>query len=288
MAIRIGCGSWADKEYEGLLYPKKTPSAERPGHYAKHFERIELNASYHSIPSAATMAGWASQTPDGFFFDVKLHRRFCEAPHSAAESDLMGRTIESIQPLLVAKKLGAFLLTLPPSFGPGSRKLEEVDLVAEKLRPYAPLAVELRDRRWVKDEALDSTLAFFRQRELVWVALDLPRLDANPILPPIDEVTHPRMAYMRMHGRNPNYLKRGGDASERHNYQYSEEELTEIVGRIQKLAARATDVHVSANNHFNDYAPKTARRLRELLRQPVPPPLAKDSGSDPDDQMTLL
>lgn len=198
----------------------------------------------------------------------------------------MGRFVDAIQPLLVSKKLGAFLLTLPPSFGPGSRKLEEVDLVAEKLRPYAPLAVELRDRRWVQGEALAPTLAFFRQRELVWVALDLPRLDANPILPPIDEVTHPRLAYMRLHGRNPNYLKRGGDASGRHDYDYGADELKEIVTRIQNLAARATDVHVSANNHFNDYAPKAALKLRALLGQPVPPPLPKDDDRDP--QMSLL
>lgn len=287
MAIRIGCGSWADKEYEGLLYPKKTPSTERPGHYAKRFERIELNASYHAIPSPATMAGWASQTPDGFYFDVKLHRRFCEAPHSAAESDLMGRFVDAIQPLLVAKKLGAFLLTLPPSFGPANRKLEEVDLVAEKLRPYAPLAVELRDRRWVQGEALATTLAFFRERELVWVALDLPRLDANPILPPIDEVTHPRMAYMRLHGRNPNYLKRSGDASGRHDYDYNADELAEIVSRIQNLATRARDVHVSVNNHFSDYAPKAALKLRAMLGQPVPPPLPQ-SEKKSDDQMMLL
>jgi hypothetical protein len=29
MAIRVGCGSWGDQEYVGLLYPPGLPAAKR-------------------------------------------------------------------------------------------------------------------------------------------------------------------------------------------------------------------------------------------------------------------
>ncbi|HWL17862.1 MAG TPA: DUF72 domain-containing protein, partial [Opitutus sp.] len=70
MAIHIGCGSWRDKEYVGLLFPKGVPENRRLSHYAKWFDRIELNATYHAIPPAAQMAGWLAQTGPDFFFDV--------------------------------------------------------------------------------------------------------------------------------------------------------------------------------------------------------------------------
>ena len=273
MAIRIGCGSWADDPYVGLLYPAGAPKDVRLGGYAYWFERVEVNSSYYRTPSRATIAEWVEETPPGFLFDIKLHRAFADGPQRAAEGALLDRLLQGIEPLIAARKLGAFLLTLSPRFGPGRHQLDELNLVAEKLTPHAPLAVELRDRAWVEgDDALASTLAYFRRHQLVWVALDLPQLKDPALLPPIDEVTYPRLAYMRLHGRNPHYLK-SKSAAERHHHDYTASELRQIATRIKDLAARAQDVHVSVNNHAGDYAPKAALALRRLLGQPVPPPL---------------
>jgi uncharacterized protein YecE (DUF72 family) len=267
MAIHIGCGSWTDSEYVGVLYPKGVPSTERLRFYAQCFDRVELNNTYYNTPSSKQMAGWAAQTPPGFIFDVKLHNNFSQDPASAAQSELIGKLHASAQPLLEEKKLGVFLLTLAPSFGPASHRLDELDTLVEKLPPR-PLAVELRDRGWVEGEALASTLDYFRRRKLVWVALDLPRIKHADVLPPIDEVTNPYVAYMRLHGRNPDYAK-GKTAEEKHRYDYPDSELTEIAARVQSLAARAKNVHVSLNNHAEDFAPKAARKLRQLLGQPA-------------------
>ncbi|ACB74670.1 DUF72 domain-containing protein [Opitutus terrae] len=287
MAIRIGCGSWGDKDYVGLLFPKSVPEKLRLSHYTKWFERLELNVTYHSIQSRERIAGWVEQTPAGFLFDVKLERRFSENPSLAAAGDLPQVFLNSIEPIVAARKLGAFLLTLSPSFGPPRHSLAELDLVAEKFQRLAPVAVELRDRAWVEGDALASTLAYFRSRKFVWVALDLPRLRAAPVLPPIDEVTLPELAYLRLHGRNPDYLKASGGAKARHNYDYPLAELEEIAARIRALAAKAQHVHVSVNNHYAAFAPKAALALRRLLGQPVPPALA-ESDEEAGGQLSLL
>ncbi len=267
MAISIGCGSWADADYVGLLYPVGLPPKERLRVYAEWFDRVEVNSSYYAIPRRETVANWVTLTPRRFQFDLKLHRVFSQNPAAAAEGEILRRWKDAVAPLLEAKKLGAFLLTLSPFFIPGRHQLEELDALADKVKPV-PLAVELRNREWVEGDALASTLKYFRTRGLAWVALDLPRLKSPAVLPPIDEVTNRRLAYVRLHGRNPRYLKAKG-AAERHRHDYTAAELEEIAGRIRKLADRAQQVHVSVNNHASDFAPKAALALRKLLGQRV-------------------
>ena len=267
MAIHIGCGSWADASYVGVLYPKKSPANQRLHLYSQWFDRIEFNASYHRTPSTKQMGDWAAETPPGFIFDFKLHQSFSQHPARAAASDEVQRLAAAVEPLIEAGKLGAFLLTLPPSFEPSSRSLHELDDLIKKLPSY-PLAVELRHRGWVEGAALTTTLEYFRRNHLVWVAVDVPQLDSPSLLPAIDEVTDGKLAYLRLHGRNPNYLQ-GKTAAEKHHHEYTEGELEEIVGRIKQLAAKAADVHVSVNNHAKNFAPKAAITLRRLLGQPV-------------------
>ena len=267
MAIHIGCGSWADDKYVGVLYPKGLPPGDRLRVYAQWFDRIELNNTYHNTPSPKSVAEWAAQTPAGFIFDFKLHRSFSQNPAQAAGSDEMGKLVAAAGPLIAARKLGAFLLTLPPSFGPDRHQLDELDGVIDGL-PSFPLAVELRHREWVAGDALAKTLDYFRKRNLVWVATDLPRLDSPKLCPPVDEVTNPRLAYLRLHGRNPNYLK-AKTAAEKHHHDYTENELEEIAGRIKRLALHVRDVHVSVNNHAQNFAPKAGLALRRLLGQKV-------------------
>lgn len=280
MAIWIGCGSWNDKPYAKLFGPDTAAGETQLHAYARWFERLELNVTYHSLQPRGRIAGWVDQTPAGFRFDVKLLKDFSSNPRAAAAA-MTDRFLATIEPITEARKLGAFLLTLAPSFGPKRHRLDELDGVAEKFSPLAPVAVELRDRAWIEGDALASTLAHFRSRRLAWVALDLPRLDAAPILPPIDEVTLPSLAYLRLHGRNPAYLK-VTKAEERHNYAYSDAELRELADRIRALAAKVQDVHVSVNTHYRDFAPKAALALRRLLGQPGPMFPAAGASDRPD------
>ena len=289
MTIHVGCGSWADADYVGVLYPKGLPASGRLRTYAQWFDRVEVNSTYYATPRREIVAGWVEQTPPGFVFDVKLQRAFSENPATAAKGELLGKLSAAVQPLLDAKKLGAYLLTLAPSFTPGHHRLEELDALADQLRPV-PLAVELRNRGWVEGDTLAATLAYFRKRGLTWVALDMPPLKAPTILPPIDEVTNSQLAYVRLHGRNPGYLK-AKDAAGRHHHEYTTAELEEIAGRIRALAARAKQVHVSVNNHAEDFAPKAAIALRRLLGQPVRttlPPLQPAATSAESGQLSLL
>ncbi len=269
MSIRVGIGSWADVEYSGVLYPKAVKAVQRLPWYATQFNHVEVNSSYYRTPTRALTASWVKATPPGSTFTVKLHRAFSQSPAKTADGDLPKRLLAGVAPLVRASRLAAFLPVLPPSFEPNRLALTERDGLAERLRPHL-LAVELRDRRWVTGRVRVRTFDYFRERGFVFVGVDLPRIEDSTMLPPLDAVTNPRLAYLRLHGRNSSWLA-AKSAAERHDYAYAARELQEIARRVRRLAGKADEVHVIANNHAHDFAPRTALALQRLLRVSILP-----------------
>jgi uncharacterized protein YecE (DUF72 family) len=284
--IRVGTSSWADPGFVKEWYPPKLPAKERLRWYAQHFELVELNSSFYAVPDRNTVHGWVGVTPPGFTFDVKAHRALSR--HSAPvdslppdlrelhgtpelERPLAERLVEETQPLRDAGKFGTYLLQLTPAFSPRRHRLEELDTVVEVLGPHG-LAVELRNRNWVEGNRREPTLDWYADRDVTFVGVDAPPADNFQIMPPIDAVTNPRIAYLRAHGRNTHGYLTGKSVAERFAWQYTDYELGEIAERARTLAESAGEVHVAFNNNRGDDAPTAAQRFRALLGQAVPEP----------------
>jgi uncharacterized protein YecE (DUF72 family) len=269
MAIRIGCGSWSDKEYAPLLDPEAKERKRPLAAYAQHFSSAEVNATYYAMPKAASVRQWIEQTPPGFLFDIKLHRVLSMSPGRAGSvpegsRDLVAETLRAVEPLAAANRFGVFLLVLAGHFRPGGKyQLEHLDALAERLKPRL-LAVEMRNRGWIEKEQKAKTLEYFRSRGLVWVNVDMPPLDDPSLMPYLGEVTNAKLAYIRLHGRNPSYLE-SKSAAEGHTYLYPQEEIKELAKSIRNLAKAAENVRVVANNHAQDFAPRTALALIKAL-----------------------
>jgi uncharacterized protein YecE (DUF72 family) len=278
-------------------YPSGLPAGDRLAWYAERFEAVELNSSFYSVPHPAVVARWARATPPGFSFDVKLHRllsRHAAGPDSlppdlregaettgrgrvvltrGLEQALADRFVEAVAPLEAAGKMGAFLLQLTPAFAPRSNALEELDPLLERLSPR-PVAVELRHRGWVREERIERTLEYLSERDAAFVCVDAPPGDHVPIMPPVDAVTRAELAYLRAHGRNTQGYLSGKTVAERFGWEYSDEELGEIAGRVEGLARLTPLVKVVFNNNRSADAPTAARRFRELMGQdPGPAPV---------------
>jgi uncharacterized protein YecE (DUF72 family) len=296
VSIVVGTSSWADPGFVEHWYPKGLASKERLPFYAERFEAVELNSSFYAIPAESTVEGWAKATPQGFRFDVKLHRllshhasRLKELPadlrdevetnnrgrvllDGALVDEMVRRTAAAFKPLADAGKLGAYLLQLTPAFDPRRNELDELAPVIEGLAP-TPVAIEFRRRSWASSKRLESVLEWLSAHDTVFVCVDTPLGDHVPIFPPIDAVTCDSLAYMRCHGRNLNGYLHGRSVAERFDYDYPREELEEIAGRAQALAEEADQVHVMFNNNARELAPKAARALRGVLGQdPGPEP----------------
>src|SRR4051812_40291608 len=125
--ISVAIGSWTDKEYKILLYPKGLPDNERLKMFATHFDHVEVNSSYHRVPPVAFVENWVKQTPPNFVFDFKLPKEISGDPENTARGGtLVAQVLRAAEPLIATKKLGTFFLVLPPSFGPKKHRLEEL------------------------------------------------------------------------------------------------------------------------------------------------------------------
>src|SRR2546427_6901633 len=72
--ILTGTASWTDPGFVAEWYPTKLPASQRLRWYAEHFNLVEINSTFYRVPDARIVRAWCDQTPDGFIFDVKLHR----------------------------------------------------------------------------------------------------------------------------------------------------------------------------------------------------------------------
>jgi len=284
--ILVGTSSWADPGFVKEWYPPKLPARERLPWYAQRFELVELNSSFYAIPDRGAVHGWVEVTPPGFTFDVKAHRALSRhsAPVESLPPDLRElhgtpdlelalaeRLVEETAPLREAGKFGTYLLQLTPAFSPRKHRLEELDALAGILGAHG-LAVELRNRNWVEGEQREATLDWYADRGVTFVGVDAPAADNFQIMPSIDAVTNPQVAYLRAHGRNTKGYLTGRSVAERFAWQYTDGELEEIAGRARTLAESAGEVHVAFNNNRGDDAPTAAQRFRALLGQEVPEP----------------
>jgi uncharacterized protein YecE (DUF72 family) len=266
---------------------------ERLGWYAQHFEMVEVNSTFYSIPDPRMVERWCASTPDRFTFDVKLHQLFSFHSTAAkllpsdlqrqAETDGKGKVkstpalrdalmdvfLRSISILQVNEKLGVLLLQLSPAFSPRKHHLDELLPLMKRLRDYR-LAIEFRNRNWVVDEQLRSTTAFLREHGVAFVNVDAPAAEHFTIIPSdLNEITNRRVAYLRLHGRNTRAYLTGKTVAARFDYDYSDPEIADVAERSKRFAREADEVHVVFNNNNLDYAPRAALRLRKALRQLV-------------------
>ena len=291
--VLVGTASWSDPGFVERWYPKKMPAGDRLPWYAQHFEMVEVNSTFYSVPEPRMVERWCAATPNDFTFDVKLHQLFSfhSTPAKLLPPDLQRRaetnargnvkSTPDLQDALLksflratsifrdAGKLGVFLLQLSPSFSPRKRELGELERLIEMLSDY-DLAIEFRNRNWATGDRLQATIDFLQKHHAIFVNVDAPASNHFMVMPSeVDEVTNKDAAYLRLHGRNAKAYITGKTVAARFDYDYSENEITEVAQRSRKLAKEAREVHVIFNNNNLDYAPRAALHLRKALGQIV-------------------
>jgi uncharacterized protein YecE (DUF72 family) len=296
--VLVGTASWADKSLldSGLFYPKEAKSAEgRLRYYSTHFPLVEVDSAYYALPAPQVAELWARRTPQSFVFDIKAFRVFTQhqtPPHVLPKDirealgpkgekknvyytdfppelmDEMWRRFRlALEPLKQAGKLGAVLFQFPPWFYYRRSNLAHIAHCAQVLDEYQ-IAVEFRNRTWFEDNHRDEVLAFEREHGLTHVIVDEPQGFSSSI-PAVWEVTSPKLAIFRLHGRNADTWNKKGltASSERFDYEYREEELRDFVGPVRDLAQKAKDVHVVFNNNLRDQGIRGASLFTALVQE---------------------
>ncbi len=262
--IHIGTSGYSYADWKGPYYPEKIKDTEMLPFYAQDFGATEINYTYYRMPSPRTLAAMAKKVPENFIFTVKASK---ELTHERDEADEGGGSTpenftlfrQALQPLIDEGRFGAVLAQFPNSFKPGPENRDYLSVFRERMGDL-PVVVEFRNAAWVTDETMD----ILRQNNLGYCCVDEPHLKG--LIPPIAVATAP-IAYVRFHGRNAQKWWHHDEAYERYSYQYSPEELSEWVPKIEKLENTAQTTFIFTNNHYRGAAITTARQLKELLEK---------------------
>jgi uncharacterized protein YecE (DUF72 family) len=296
--ILVGLSSWADPELisSGFYPPEIKTSVERLSYYATKFPVVEMDSSYHFLPTRRNSTAWIEATPAGFLFEIKAFSLLTQhpAPLESLPRDMRDIAIDavnkegnlylrnlpenlsqeiwsrfeaSIQPFVSAAKLGAITFQFPPWFYPRPENYEYILECKEKLSRYR-LAVEFRTGSWLSQEHRGQTLQLLRENGLALVCVDEPQ-GLKSSVPPLAEATA-SLSVVRFHGRNQeNWERKSIPVTEKYNYYYNQDELTEWVPKIKSLSDNAGQVFVIFKNKHLDYALKNARQMIELLDKPA-------------------
>lgn len=295
MATLVGTASWTDKTLIacGRFYPPEATTPEkRLRYYASQFPIVEVDSSYYAMPSPDVAQLWVERTPTTFVMNVKafrlftghqtsptvLHKDIREALGASVKptlfyrdlpleirDELWRRFIEALAPLRLNGKLGLVHFQFPPWVVRNPAGRAHVAHCIERMAGHV-VSVEFRHRSWYAPGHTDATLAFERELGVVHTIVDGPQGFDNSV-PPIWATTHPAFALLRLHGRNSATwnVKGATAASDRFNYDYSDEELAELARGILGVAPLAIDTHVIFNNNQEDQGQRNARTLTRLL-----------------------
>ena len=292
--ILIGSASWTDKTLIecGRFYPKEAKSPEaRLRHYATQFPLVEVDSSYYGMPTPQNAQLWAERTPDHFVFNVKAFRLFTghqtsptvlhkdlqqalgtgapkamyykDTPREIAD-ELWRRFSEALEPLRQAGKLGAVHFQFAPWLLRNREGMAHVRHCVEKM-PDHLLSVEFRNKSWFDGDNLGKTIALQKELGVVHTIVDEPQGFANCV-PRVWEATHPKLALLRLHGRNhETWNIRSSASSSRFNYWYHRAELEAMVPEIRRMAGLAESLHVVFNTNYEDQGQVNAKLLMQLL-----------------------
>lgn len=256
--ILIGTAGFSYDDWRGPFYPEKTPREKMLELYAGEFPLVELDYTYYSMPSERTMASFARRTPESFLFAVKLHKSITHERESAeGMSGAFRDFLKAVGPLTDSGKLACLLAQYPWSFKPGDASRRTLRELREKTADL-PVVVEFRNAQWVSEE----TFEFLRDLGLGFCCVDEPGLPG--LMPPLCMATTD-LGYVRFHGRNAAAWWKHGNASERYNYLYSEEELSSWKPRLLNLDAAVPRTLVLFNNCHGGNAAVNARMLKAIL-----------------------
>lgn len=254
--IYIGTAGFSYQDWRGAFYPHDQDKKYMLEYYSSRFPVVEVNSTWHAIPSPRTLHSMAGRTPDHFRFIVKAYQGLT---HKYRDNhDDFRRFLEVIRPLEDYGKLACVLAQFPWGFKNTSANRDYLRRFRE-LMPGRDLTVEFRNESWITEEVLE----LLRELDMGFCCVDEPRLKG--LVRPHVIVTS-RIGYVRFHGRNyETWWDRNRESWERYDYLYGEDELREWVPGILELDEKTECTYVIFNNHYRGKAPRNAVMLAGLL-----------------------
>ncbi|WP_259070451.1 DUF72 domain-containing protein [Mucilaginibacter sp. X4EP1] len=146
LQVHVGCAKWGRKEWVGQIYPPKTKDANFLDEYVKHFDCIELNATFYNIYSPEIIAKWRDKAEKNseFKFCPKFSQMISHIRRLKNADELTTQYYKGI--MAFGDKLGPLFLQLGDNYTPKS--FPDVKTYLENLPKDVPLFLEIRHKEW--------------------------------------------------------------------------------------------------------------------------------------------
>lgn len=248
----LGTMGFSYVDWARAFYPRHLRQSDYLSYYSSHFSTVELDTTFHAVPSIARVRHWVDVTPVHFRFCVKTPRNITH------EAGLEFRHAEMDYFLSVMRgfgaKLAVILIQLPPSVG-----IDQFDALGQflaRLPDDLRFAVEFRSATWGQER----TLELLRKYRCALVAAEYLTLPAR-IIPTAD------FLYIRWIGQHERFKELNCEQLDlTPHLQWWKNEIERVTKEqaIQKIFG-------FFNNDYSGYSIATCRRFMRLMGLEVPP-----------------
>jgi uncharacterized protein YecE (DUF72 family) len=145
--VRAGTSGFAYDSWKPAFYPADLPAKKFLGYYATRLNAVEINYTFHRLPSPATIEGWLEQTPPGFTFVLKAHQKLTHI-FRLKRQEFTAVFFKGIDALRVHNRLGPVLFQLPPNL---KADVELLRGFLEDVPADLRLAFEFRHASWLQE-----------------------------------------------------------------------------------------------------------------------------------------
>jgi len=251
LELRLGTMGFSYPDWSGVFYPKGTKSTDFLSFYARHFNAVELDTTFHAIPPVDRVQRWREDTPDDFRFTAKV-------PKDITHASVIDRALPAMMDFLgvmsaFASKLAAVLIQFPPSFG-----VEQSDRLDRFLRALprdnVRFAVELRNSTWFTP----ATIEMLRANRVALVSADYVG-SPRPVISTAD------FLYIRWIGEHERFDKLD------HEQLDVTDRLLWWKDQLDLNAPNVDAIYGFFNNDYAGYSIATCNRMKELLGVPIIP-----------------
>lgn len=116
----VGTSGFSYPSWRGGFYPANADPKTFLSFYAERFDTVELNTTGYRLPAEEQFARWASQTPDGFRFAVKMPLGRLDRVGTFVERvGLLGDRLGPLRVVVQSKRDDGLLSFLQGSLPPG-------------------------------------------------------------------------------------------------------------------------------------------------------------------------
>ncbi len=249
--LYLGTQGFAFDDWVGPFYPPGTPKSRFLEEYARHFNTVEIDATFYGAPRATTVAAWRQRTPPEFCFAAKFPRLIT---HDKKLDRAMGDAEAFVGRMqALGEKLAVLTLQFAYDFTPDH--FDRLEAFLARLPEGPRYAVEVRNRKWL-------TPAFGEMLSEHKVALVLQDLHYMP-----------RLNWVTADFTVIRWLGRRKDIQRFDRIQIDRsEELGRWAAWVREFLDRGIDVFGYFNNHYAGHSPASVRQFAELLGVDLPSP----------------